>query len=70
MPELEPLLELEPSEMWFPVPGMAGGFHYRLKSEGVEALLVSDSWCRMVGGSEQHHEISSRGSRLVDKGFV
>ncbi len=70
LPELEPLLELDTPEMWFPVPGMAGGFAYRLASDGVQALLVSESWCRMVGGSEQRHEISSRGSRLVDEGFV
>ena len=70
LPELEPLLELESPEMWFPVPGMAGGFSYRLDSDGVRAKLVSESWCRMVGGSGERHEITSRGSRLADEGFV
>lgn len=70
LPELEPLLELEPPEMWFPVPGMAGGFSYRLDADGVRAKLVSSSWCRMVGGSGERHEITSPGSRLVDEGFV
>ncbi len=45
-------------QMWFPVPGMYGGFSYRLESAGVEAKLVSESWCRVVGGSGQRHEIT------------
>lgn len=70
LPEIEPLLELDRPEMWFPVPGMYGGFSYRLESVGDEAKLVSESWCRVVGGSGQRHEITSTGSRLVEKGFV
>lgn len=70
LPELEPLLELERPQMWFPVPGMYGGFSYRLEAAGVEAKLVSESWCRVVGGSGQRHEITSAGSRLVEEGFV
>jgi hypothetical protein len=70
LPELEPLLELDRPSMWFPVPGMYGGFSYRLESTGVEAILISESWCRVVGGSGQRHEITSEGSRLVEEGFV
>lgn len=70
LPELEPLLELERPEMWFPVPGMYGGFSYRLDCAGAEARLVSESWCRVVGGSGQRHEITPTGSRLVEEGFV
>lgn len=70
LPELEPLLELELPQMWFPVPGMFGGFNYHLKSDGVKAKLVSESWCRVVGGSGQKHEITSEGSHLLDEGFV
>lgn len=68
LPELEPLLELDRPQMWFPVPGMYGGFSYRLESAGVEAKLVSASWCRVVEGSGQRHEITSEGSRLVEDG--
>ena len=50
LPDLEPLLELDRPHMWFPVPGMYGGFSYRLESAGVDAKLVSESWCRVVGG--------------------
>jgi len=70
LPELEPLLELEQPQMWFPVPGMYGGFSYRLEVVGVEAKLVSESWCRVVDGSGQRHEITSTGSRRVAEGFV
>jgi hypothetical protein len=49
---------------------MYGGFSLRLKSGGVQAKLVSESWCRVCGGSGQRHEISSQGSRLVAEGFV
>jgi len=70
LPELEPLLELHRPQMWFEVSGMYGGFSYRLESVGVEATLVSESWCRVEGGSGQRHEITSEGSRLVEEGFV
>ncbi|MBE9229766.1 ankyrin repeat domain-containing protein [Phormidium sp. LEGE 05292] len=70
LPELEPLLEIEQPRMWFPVPGMYGGFSYWLDGEGKNAKLISESWCRVVGGSGQRHEITSREGKLVDKGFV
>ncbi len=70
LPELEPLLELDRPHMWFAVPGMYGGFSYHLESTGVDAKLVAESWCRVVGGSGQRHEITSKGSKLVDEGFV
>lgn len=57
-------------QMWFPVPGMYGGFSYRLESIGVDAKLMAESWGRVVGGSGQRHEITSEGSRLVEEGFV
>jgi hypothetical protein len=70
LPELEPLLELDEPRMWFPVPEMFGGFDYRLERAGVEPLLVAKSFCRVVGGSGQLHEITASGSRLVEEGFV
>ncbi len=70
LPELEPLLEFEDLQVWFPVPGMYGGFKYRLEAAGVEAKLVSESWSRVVEGSGERHEITSAGSHLVETGFV
>jgi hypothetical protein len=69
LPELEPLLELEEPKMWFPVPGMYGGFGYTLTTRGAEVTLITESWCRVVGGSGQRHRITS-GWRLVEEGFV
>lgn len=70
LPELEPLLELERPQMWFPVPGMYGGFSYRLECGGVATRLIVESWCRVVDGSGQRHEITAEESRLVEEGFV
>lgn len=70
LPELEILLEIERPHMWFAVPGMYGGFSYRLEAAGVGATLVSESWCRVVEGSGQRHVINSAGSKLIDEGFV
>jgi hypothetical protein len=70
LPELEPLLELDQPAMWFPVPGMYGGFSYHLSATGVDAILIAESWSRVVDGSGQRHQITSRGSRLIGEGFV
>ncbi len=70
LPELEPLLELERPFMWFPVPGMCGGFSFGLEETGHEAKLIASSWCRIVGGSGQCHEITVEGCTLIDEGFV
>ena len=70
LPELEALLELDRPQMWFPIPGMYGGFSYRLETTGADALLISESWSRVVSGSGQRHEITSAGSRLLEEGFV
>lgn len=66
LPRLEPLTEQREPACWFPVPGMYGGFSYRLR--GPE--LIVESWCRVVGGSGQRHVIDPDGARLVDEGFV
>ncbi|KMO31329.1 hypothetical protein VQ02_26255 [Methylobacterium variabile] len=72
LPPLAPLLEMpqETEPVWFAIPGMYGGFSYHLRRDGVDATLVAESWCRVVGGSGQRHEITSAGARLVDEGFV
>ncbi len=70
LPELEPLLEIDEGKMWYPVPGMYGGFADWLEKEGVDAKLVTESWCRVAEGSGQRHEITSSGSNLVAEGFV
>jgi hypothetical protein len=70
LPELEPLLELKKPQMWFAVPGMYGGFNYWLVGNGIDARLVSESWCRVVGGSGERHMITACGVVLEETGFV
>jgi hypothetical protein len=67
LPELEVLLELPQPELWFPLPGMYGGFRFRLAVRGTDVRLISDSWCRVVGGSEERHEITESGARAVSQ---
>ncbi|MGI5187679.1 hypothetical protein ACQEVI_05990 [Promicromonospora sp. CA-289599] len=56
----------EAGTIWYPVPGMYGGFVFKAIPEGVEA----ESWIRVVGGSGQRHVISRNGCHLVEEGFV
>ena len=68
LPQLEVLLELGEVCMWFPVPGMYGGFNFYFTNMNGDFKLVSESWSRIVGESEQKHEISLNGILLVDEG--
>ncbi len=70
LPELEPLLEMETPKVWFPIPGMYGGFSFWLERLHGSDVLVTESWCRVAGGSGQRHLISPHGSLLVAEGFV
>jgi hypothetical protein len=65
-----PELTFSKSKSWFPISGMYGGFSYWWEGEGKQAKLITESWCRVAGGSGQRHEITDRGSHLVDEGFV
>lgn len=54
-------------EQWFPVEGMYGGFKYKViydQSKGY--VLISTSWCRVMGGSGQTHEITENGCTLIE----
>jgi len=58
---------LEFGQAWYPVPGMYGGFNITTHEKG----LVTESWCRVAGGSGQRHVIDRTGNvELVDEGFV
>src|SRR4051812_11606454 len=70
LPNLEELLRAHSHEGWFPVPGMYGGFKYWFDDSGASTKLICESWCRVVGGSGQRHEITSNGAVLVAEGFV
>ncbi|KAK6538901.1 hypothetical protein TWF694_010458 [Orbilia ellipsospora] len=54
IPPIEVLLELPSLHIWCPIPGFYGGFHIKMKEDNT---LELDSFCRVVGGSEETHEV-------------
>ncbi|KAG2428674.1 hypothetical protein HXX76_011379 [Chlamydomonas incerta] len=63
--------KLEQAEhQYVPVPGMYGGFRFEFQQVGPDPVLVSESWCRVAGGSGQRHRITIQGTELVEEGFV
>ena len=70
LPNIEPPFPTAATALWFPVPGMYGGFSYWLEDRREELALVVESWSRVLGGSGQRHEITERGSVLLEEGFV
>jgi hypothetical protein len=70
LPELTSQFVAAESRTGFQIPGMYGGFSYWLEGEGDQTKLIAESWSRVVDGSGQRHEITAKGSRLVDEGFV
>lgn len=65
-PVVAVLTETPEQSIWYPVPGMYGGFSIKLR----ERHLYIESWSRVAGGSGQAHVITHEGSVLVDSGFV
>ncbi len=70
LPELEPLLEMHTPKLWFPIPGMYGGFRIWLERVHGSYALVTESWGGVAGGSHQRHIVSPHGSLLVAEGFI
>lgn len=52
--------------VWFPIPGMVGGFAIAL----FRRRLHVESWSRVVGGSGRAYVITRDRTTLVDEGFV
>jgi len=65
LPELDVLTELAEADVWFPVPGMYGGFRFVLQGHELDVR----SWIRVVGGSGQAHRITVDGTVLTEEGF-
>jgi hypothetical protein len=58
------------TDAWFfSIPGMYGGFRLRWIEGGPNARLEAVGFCRVVGGSGQLHEITAKGSVLVESGM-
>ncbi|GAA5441499.1 ankyrin repeat domain-containing protein [Deinococcus caeni] len=60
-PPLELLTETPGNELWFPIPGMYGGFHLQLGQVAGEPICIVDSWIRVVEGSEERRLVSTGG---------
>lgn len=60
------LTEIPGRRLWYPVPGMYGGFSIQLR----ENHLLVKSWSRLVRGSGEAHVVSQQGRFLVDHDFV
>src|SRR5690606_41802079 len=62
------VIEAAPSgtHVWYPVPGMYGGFDVRLEHD----YLIVDSWSRVAGGSGQSHAVTMQGIHLLAEGYV
>ena len=70
LPDITSLAVTGNEKQWFPIPGMYGGFSYWIDAESEELRLISESWCRVVGGSGQRHIVTAEGSVLDAEGFV
>ncbi|KAG8838207.1 hypothetical protein FRC18_005705 [Serendipita sp. 400] len=55
----------EVEKIWMPVPGMYGGFDLSFDGDH----LVSQSHCRVVGGSGMTYHITAEEAKLVDSGW-
>ena len=69
LPELEPMLEMGGEKVYFPIPGMFGGFHFRLVDDGIVPRLLVDASSRM-DDITQHYEVTPSGWRRLGPGDV
>ena len=70
LPQLSILAESSADSIWFPIPGMYGGFHFWLEGTDRSSALVAESWSRVVGGSGMRHRITPVEVVLEEEGFV
>ena len=66
LPKIDPLVALDQPLLWFPVPGMYGGFRAELHRAGPEPQLLVSSWNRVVGGSGQTHIVMPHGYVMLE----
>jgi hypothetical protein len=70
LPQLSILAEPGAESIWFPIPGMYGGFHFWLEATGGATALIAESWCRVADGSGMRHRITPVQVVLEEEGFV
>ena len=67
LPELSVLTEVDNLAVWFPIPGMYGGFNFWLDGADHGIALIAESWCR-IDGDTNRHRITSFEVISVDEG--
>jgi len=70
LPQIRVLLEHLDCNMWFPIPGMYGGFNVMFNNDSEGVFLIAESWSRIAEGSGMRHKINQYGTSLIDEGFV
>ena len=70
LPSLHDLRVDEAEPRWFAVPGMYGGFSFRLQAHANHPQLVTESWSRVADGSGMRHTITPTQVILDEQGFV
>ena len=67
LPSLHPIMR---GRIWFPIPGMYGGFNYEFEVIEGELTLQTESGSRVGGGSFQDHHISAVDCKLIRDGYL
>lgn len=62
LPPVEVLTEIPGHGLWFPVPGMYGGFWLRLGGVADEPVCLVESWVRVVEGSTERRLVTTGGT--------
>lgn len=70
LPQIRVLIEHSDCNMWFPIPGMYGGFNIILNRDNEGVFLIAESWSRVAEGSGMRHKINQHGINMLDEGFV
>lgn len=65
LPQLEPMLEVEPVEFRFSVEVWVGGFNYELVQDGLEPRLICSGYSRVSGGTEGKIEVTPSGVKRL-----
>lgn len=71
LPSLEDLVNSgQGKASWFVVPGMYGGFRYKLGGTKKRPLIDVESWSRVIQGSGARYTVSGDAIVLIEEGFV
>lgn len=70
LPSLDDVVQSKDEGIWYPVPGMCGGFHITARNASDSPTLDVESWSHVIGGSGTHYVITDDSTTLLEQGFV